>query len=146
MVAARGADDLGPGERRIAAQRVGLLLAVDALHPGQLELLHLGQDGPLGTLVATQPSRYPELEGRHPAETAVAQAKLKQLAQRLTDVPPNFKVHPSVERLLAARREMGEGRQPLDWGMAENLAYASLVDEGHPVRLSGQDAAGSSRT
>jgi 2-oxoglutarate dehydrogenase E1 component len=75
-----------------------------------------------------------------PAETAVPLAKLKELAKRLTDVPPNFKLHPSVERLLAARREMGEGKQPLDWGMAENLAYASLVEEGHPVRLSGQDS------
>jgi 2-oxoglutarate dehydrogenase E1 component len=77
---------------------------------------------------------------RQAADTAVAQAKLKQLAQRLTDIPANFKLHPSVERLLAARREMGEGKALLDWGMAENLAYASLVDEGHPVRLSGQDA------
>jgi 2-oxoglutarate dehydrogenase E1 component len=67
-------------------------------------------------------------------------AKLKELSKRLTDVPPNFKVHPSVERLLAARRDMGEGKQSLDWGMAENLAYASLVDAGHPVRLSGQDS------
>ncbi|HEX7465745.1 MAG TPA: 2-oxoglutarate dehydrogenase E1 component, partial [Usitatibacter sp.] len=58
----------------------------------------------------------------------------------LTDIPSSFKLHPSVERLLAARREMGEGKQALDWGMAENLAYASLVEEGHPVRLSGQDS------
>ncbi|HUL56233.1 MAG TPA: 2-oxoglutarate dehydrogenase E1 component [Usitatibacter sp.] len=77
---------------------------------------------------------------RHAANTGVAPAKLKELAKRLTDVPANFKLHPSVERLLAARRDMGEGKVPLDWGMAENLAYASLVDEGHPVRLSGQDA------
>ena len=77
---------------------------------------------------------------RQPAETAVPLAKLKELAKRLTDVPANFKLHPSVERLLAARREMGEGKALLDWGMAENLAYASLVDEGHPVRLSGQDS------
>src|SRR5258708_761815 len=74
------------------------------------------------------------------AETAVPLPKLKELARRLTDVPSNFKLHPSVERLLAARREMGEGKLALDWGMAENLAYASLVDEGHPVRLSGQDS------
>ncbi len=77
---------------------------------------------------------------REPAHTAVPLAKLKELAKRLTDVPANFKLHPSVERLLGARREMGEGRAPLDWGMAENLAYAALVDAGHPVRLSGQDA------
>jgi 2-oxoglutarate dehydrogenase E1 component len=80
------------------------------------------------------------VDWRQPAETAVPLAKLKQLAARLTDIPPDFKLHPSVERLLAARREMGEGKAPLDWGMAENLAYASLVDEGHPVRLSGQDS------
>ncbi len=83
---------------------------------------------------------YMGVDWRQPAETAVALPKLKELAKRLTDIPANFKLHPSVERLLAARREMGEGRQNLDWGMAENLAYASLVDGGHPVRLSGQDA------
>ena len=77
---------------------------------------------------------------RHPAETAVPQEKLHALAKRLTEIPPNFKAHPSVERLLAGRREMGEGKSALDWGMAENLAYASLVDGGHGVRISGQDA------
>jgi 2-oxoglutarate dehydrogenase E1 component len=83
---------------------------------------------------------YIGVDWRQPAETALPLAKLKELARRLTDIPANFKLHPSVERLLAGRREMGEGKQPLDWGMAENLAYASLVDEGHPVRMSGQDA------
>ena len=83
---------------------------------------------------------YIGVDWRQPAETALPLAKLKELARRLTDIPANFKLHPSVERLLAARREMGEGKQLLDWGMAENLAYAGLVDEGHPVRLSGQDA------
>jgi 2-oxoglutarate dehydrogenase E1 component len=83
---------------------------------------------------------YMGIDWRQAAETAVPLAKLKQYAARLTDIPANFKLHPSVERLLAARREMGEGKAPLDWGMAENLAYASLVDAGHPVRLSGQDS------
>ncbi|HXS51377.1 MAG TPA: 2-oxoglutarate dehydrogenase E1 component [Usitatibacter sp.] len=80
------------------------------------------------------------VDWRQAAETAVPLAKLKHYAARLTEIPPNFKLHPSVERLLAARREMGEGKAPLDWGMAENLAYASLVDGGHPVRISGQDS------
>ena len=83
---------------------------------------------------------YIGIDWRQPAETAVPLPKLKELARRLTDIPANFKLHPSVERLLAARREMGEGKQPLDWGMAENLAYASLVDAGHGIRISGQDA------
>jgi len=77
---------------------------------------------------------------RHPAETAVPLARLKQLSQRLTEIPSNFKLHPSVERLLAARREMGEGKALLDWGMAENLAYASLLKDGFAVRISGQDS------
>ncbi|MFZ3323361.1 MAG: 2-oxoglutarate dehydrogenase E1 component [Usitatibacter sp.] len=83
---------------------------------------------------------YIGIKWTYPAPTGLPAAKLKELAKRLTDVPANFKLHPSVERLLAARREMGEGKTQLDWGMAENLAYASCVDEGHPVRLSGQDA------
>ncbi|QJR14898.1 2-oxoglutarate dehydrogenase E1 component [Usitatibacter palustris] len=82
---------------------------------------------------------YIGVDWRHPAKTELSIAELKALAKRLTDLPANFKVHPTVERMLAGRRDMGEGKIPLDWGMAENLAYASLVDEGHPVRLSGQD-------
>jgi 2-oxoglutarate dehydrogenase E1 component len=83
---------------------------------------------------------YMNVEWRRPAVTAVPLDRLRQLAARLTDIPSNFKLHPTVERLLASRREMGQGTAPLDWGMAENLAYASLVDEGHSVRLSGQDS------
>jgi 2-oxoglutarate dehydrogenase E1 component len=83
---------------------------------------------------------YMNIEWRRPANTALSMEKLQQLAGRLTDIPSNFKLHPTVERMLAARRDMGAGKIPLDWGMAENLAYASLVDEGHPVRLSGQDS------
>jgi 2-oxoglutarate dehydrogenase E1 component len=65
--------------------------------------------------------------------------KLHALAERLTTTPSGFKCHPTVDKLLAARRDMGAGKLPLDWGMAENLAYASLVDIGTGVRLSGQD-------
>ena len=76
---------------------------------------------------------------RSPADTTVPMATLKQYAERLTQIPSDFKLHMSVEKLLEARRKMGRGEQPLDWGMAENLAYASLVATGHPVRMSGQD-------
>ncbi|HET9577847.1 MAG TPA: 2-oxoglutarate dehydrogenase E1 component [Usitatibacter sp.] len=83
---------------------------------------------------------YMGIGWRHHSETALPLEKLNALAKRLTDIPANFKLHPSVERLLGGRREMGEGKVNLDWGMAENLAYASLVDAGHGVRISGQDA------
>jgi 2-oxoglutarate dehydrogenase E1 component len=83
---------------------------------------------------------YMGVDWRRAADTSVPLAKLRQYTKRLTELPDGFKVHPTVERLLAARRDMGDGKLPLDWGMAENLAYASLLAEGHPVRMSGQDS------
>ena len=72
-------------------------------------------------------------------ESKVSLSKLKEFAERLTQIPAEFKCHMSVEKLLEARRKMGKGELPLDWGMAENLAYATLVANGTPVRISGQD-------
>jgi 2-oxoglutarate dehydrogenase E1 component len=74
------------------------------------------------------------------ADTAVPVKELERLAARLTTAPEGFKLHPSVERVMNARREMGQGKQMLDWGMAENLAYATLLVSGYGVRLSGQDS------
>jgi len=73
------------------------------------------------------------------ADTSVPAEELARLTERLTTVPEGFKVHPSVERVMNGRREMGRGKQMLDWGMAENLAYATLLVSGYGVRLSGQD-------
>ncbi|PXW88223.1 2-oxoglutarate dehydrogenase E1 component [Nitrosomonas sp. Nm84] len=73
-------------------------------------------------------------------KTGVALQTLKQLAIRLTEIPEGFKLHQRVEKIIADRRLMGNGELPLDWGMAENLAYATLLKEGYPVRLSGQDS------
>ena len=73
--------------------------------------------------------------------TAVPQEQLQKLARRLTEVPTDFELHSRVEKIITDRRAMGNGELALDWGMAENLAYASLVAEGIPVRLSGQDRA-----
>lgn len=74
------------------------------------------------------------------ADTAVPLAELKRLADRITTVPDNFKVHPLVERVINDRRAMGRGDAKLDWGMGEHLAYASLVASGYAVRLTGQDS------
>ena len=68
-------------------------------------------------------------------------AELKRLAERITTVPPNFKVHPLVEKVLADRAAMGRGEVRVDWGMGEHLAFASLVASGYAVRLSGEDSA-----
>jgi 2-oxoglutarate dehydrogenase E1 component len=58
----------------------------------------------------------------------------------LTTYPADFHIHPKVKKLLEQRAEMGTGKRPVDYGMAEALAFASLVKAGVPVRLSGQDS------
>ena len=74
-------------------------------------------------------------------KTGLSMTKLKFLAERLTDIPENFKLHPRVKKIIEDRRLMGLGELFLDWGMAENLAYAALLNDGIPVRISGQDSA-----
>jgi 2-oxoglutarate dehydrogenase E1 component len=74
------------------------------------------------------------------ADTQVPLAELQRLAERLTAVPEGFKVHPTVLRVIENRKQMAEGKLPVDWGMAETLAYASLLANGYDVRLSGQDS------
>ena len=76
-----------------------------------------------------------------PCDTRVPMETLKAVAKAATTVPEGFKVHPRVERVLADRRAMGEGKLPLDWGMAETLAYGTLLNQGIGVRLSGEDTA-----
>jgi 2-oxoglutarate dehydrogenase E1 component len=72
--------------------------------------------------------------------TAIPINRLQALSRRLLDVPLNFTLHPRVQKIMDDRKLMGEGAQALDWGMAENLAYASLLSDGVPVRLTGQDS------
>ena len=72
--------------------------------------------------------------------TSVPVAKLTELGRAITAVPAAFRLHPLVIRVLDSRRQMAEGVAPVDWGMAEHLAFASLLSEGHPVRISGEDS------
>ena len=65
--------------------------------------------------------------------------KLQALAERMLEVPEGFELHPRVAKLWKERRKMGNGDQMADWGFCENMAYATLVDAGFGVRLSGQD-------
>jgi 2-oxoglutarate dehydrogenase E1 component len=78
----------------------------------------------------------PDLE----TDTGLASEKLAELGRKLTRYPKQFNIHPKVERLLEQRRQMAEGKRPIDFGMAEALAFASLLDAGHLVRLTGQDS------
>ncbi|MCE5180440.1 MAG: 2-oxoglutarate dehydrogenase E1 component [Betaproteobacteria bacterium] len=89
---------------------------------------------------ATDWSPFVNGKWNDPANTAVPMVDLQRLSGVLTSFPADFKLHSRVEKIIADRRQMGEGRLPLDWGMAENLAYASLLENGFAVRLSGQDS------
>ena len=62
------------------------------------------------------------------------------MTQRLTTFPASFHIHPKVGKLLEQRAEMGTGKRPVDYGMAEALAFGSLLKSGTPIRLSGQDS------
>ena len=86
---------------------------------------------------------YPE--GRYDAakvevDTSVGVERLTELSAGVTRYPEGFAIHPKVKKLLEERQKMGAGEKTLDYGMAETLAYASLVTEGVPVRLTGQDS------
>src|SRR5580692_2695785 len=81
--------------------------------------------------------RYkPEYE----VETGLSVEELREITNPLTTYPAEFHIHPKVKKLLEQRAEMGTGKRPVDYGMAEALAFASLVKAEVPVRLSGQDS------
>ena len=139
-----------PGTRTRYAQR---LLEAGVIKMGEAEAMiadykHNLDDGksPVRTLPdirqinAVRWQKYvTDLPWDKPLDTAVSRQRLQHLTERLTTVPENFKLHSRVDKIIADRRAMGRGELALDWGMAENLAYASLLTEGYPVRLSGQD-------
>jgi 2-oxoglutarate dehydrogenase E1 component len=73
-------------------------------------------------------------------QTGVAIDTLKEVGRRITAIPQDFHAHKTIQRLLQRRREMVETGTGIDWSMAEQLALGTLLNEGFPVRLSGQDS------
>jgi 2-oxoglutarate dehydrogenase E1 component len=73
-------------------------------------------------------------------ETGIPEERLAALLRKAVDLPADFVAHPVIARLRQARLAMALGARPLDWSAAEALAFATLVTDGHPVRLSGQDS------
>lgn len=72
-------------------------------------------------------------------DTRVPEDEIRRLSKALTTMPEGFTLHSRVKKIVDDRAAMGEGKQPFDWGMAENLAYASLLVSGYGVRISGED-------
>ena len=109
---------------------------------------HLDQE--LAASEGYKPNKADWLDGRWSAigfaddearrgDTGVPIDVLKEVGRRITAVPQDFTAHKTIQRLLERRREMVESGTGIDWGMAEHLALGTLLKEGFPVRLSGQD-------
>ena len=132
---------------QIYAQKIG----VDAepivekvrqeLDAAQKEAEELEKNPPMRKLPAYwnayRGGRYnPSLE----VDTGVAASELTATGEALASYPDGFHIHPKVKKLLEQRLEMARGKRPLDFGMAEALAFGTLLKQGTPVRLSGQDS------
>ncbi|MXV19371.1 2-oxoglutarate dehydrogenase E1 component [Deinococcus xianganensis] len=144
--------DQHPGTRALYAKRLeaeGVLTAGEgeALVSRFRDQLDAGEavveemENAAQSKLAVDWSGYTGTHWRDEVSTAVPQEKLTALGLQLTEVPDGFKVHRTIERtVIKPRQAMARGEQPLDWGMGEMLAYATLLEEGFGVRLVGQDS------
>jgi len=140
-----------PTARQIYADRLvaeGVLSAADAA--AMLDQYRDGLDagkpqaraalGLIGNKYTVDWSEYLGADWSEPVKTAVDMGRLKALGKAVTTYPTDWKLHPRVLAIMQARERMVAGDLALDWGCAETLAYASLVQDGYPVRLTGQDS------
>ena len=72
-------------------------------------------------------------------DSAISKKRIKDLNKKLQQTPDGFEVHPRVKKIMADRQKMADGKIDADWGFAETLAFASLTENGVPIRLTGQD-------
>jgi 2-oxoglutarate dehydrogenase E1 component len=86
-----------------------------------------------------KPYHRGKFKDSYEVETGVSREELTEISAGLVRAPAGFHVHPKIAKLLEQRAEMGNGKRPVDYGYAEALAFGSLLRNGTPVRLSGQD-------
>ncbi|HEX6995328.1 MAG TPA: 2-oxoglutarate dehydrogenase E1 component [Gammaproteobacteria bacterium] len=96
--------------------------------------------GMLGNQHTVDWSRYQQAGLNESVDTGVPMQELKRLAELMNRVPTDFVLHPRVQRIVDDRKRMAAGELDVDWGFAENLAYATLLAENFHVRLIGQDS------
>jgi 2-oxoglutarate dehydrogenase E1 component len=96
--------------------------------------------GMIGNKYTVDWSAYAQVDFTERVMTGVELPRLRALGERITSYPATFTLHPRVAQLITNRRKMLAGELPLDWGCAETLAYASLIEDGFGVRLTGQDS------
>lgn len=109
----------------------------DGLDQGKtvIDIVHEDYDGKY----ATDWAPYINAKWTDKADTTITKDNLQKLAKQLSVLPAGFTMHPVVQRLMQEREKMTLGEIPMNWGYAETMAYASLLQEGYGVRLSGQD-------
>jgi 2-oxoglutarate dehydrogenase E1 component len=96
--------------------------------------------GMIGNKFTVDWTRYTQADWTERVSTGVELASLKSLGEKLTRLPGDLTLHPRVAHVMSNRAKMLCGEMPLDWGGAETLAYASLLEQGFSVRLVGQDS------
>jgi 2-oxoglutarate dehydrogenase E1 component len=96
--------------------------------------------GMIGNKFTVDWNKYKQVDWSARVQTSVQPERLAMLGARVVAVPQGFALHPRVAQIMANRAKMIAGELPLDWGCAETLAYAALLDDGFSVRLSGQDS------
>jgi 2-oxoglutarate dehydrogenase E1 component len=140
-----------PTVRQLYADKLaaeGVLTAADAA--AMIEQYRGGLDagkpqaraalGLIGNKFTVDWSEYLGADWSEPVKTGVDMVRLRALGKAITSYPSDWVLHPRVLAIMQSRERMVNGDLALDWGAAENLAYASLVQEGYPVRLTGQDS------
>ncbi len=110
----------------------------DSLDQGNIVALHIATDVHHTHAVDWTP--FAGSKWTDNADTALSVVQVQELAERLLGVPEGMELHPRVANILADRRKMAAGALPLDWGFAETMAYAGLLEDGYQIRLSGQDS------
>jgi 2-oxoglutarate dehydrogenase E1 component len=86
-------------------------------------------------------SRYKPERGKDKRGiTGVSLDEIRKIGKKLTDIPEDFNVHPTIKRIFENKKKMFQTGKGFDWATAEQLAFGTLLDEGYPVRLSGQDS------
>ena len=81
----------------------------------------------------------PQDESARRGKTGVDMALLNEIGHKITEIPEEFNAHRTLKRVIGNRRKMIEEGQGIDWALAEHLAFATILNDGFPVRLSGQD-------
>jgi 2-oxoglutarate dehydrogenase E1 component len=130
------ADDIGAGDAQAQAAAIKAEFESAQKGAGKVTKKPLMRDLPSYWDQYYGGLHKPEFE----VETGLTADEVKELSERLTTYPEGFHIHPKVKKLLDQRAEMGMGKRPVDYGMAEALAFGSLAKAGVPVRLSGQDS------